>query len=125
MKVVYSDDVVVRWLNRYNCFITEKEFRVTYYIKPGRKAIVFTIPAGFTTDLASIPRWATPIVPKLGHHLQPAVAHDWCYENKIPGLSRETADMMFYQGMLCQGVRKTRAMLMYRAVRLGGRGLWG
>jgi hypothetical protein len=111
---LYSDDAVIRWKNEEELFEVEDSFSIGNY----------TVPKGFKTDLASIPRWATPLVPKLGHHLQPAIVHDWMYVTKLPGVSKADADKLFYTSMLAQGVRKTRAMLMYSAVRVGGKGRW-
>ncbi len=114
----YSSDVILKWDNKKNLFIVEEPFDV---IRNGYG--LFTVEVGFRTDLASIPQWATSLVPKLGHHLQPAVAHDYCYVHKT-GLDKKKSDKLFYDGMISQGVRRSRAWLMYRAVRLGGKGRW-
>ena len=119
MKASFPRSLVLKWDNLRNTFVVYKEFSV---FVDGKE---YKVDEGFTTDLASIPRWATPLVPKLGHHLQPAVFHDWCYENGVPGMKRVEADRIFLNGMLIQGVRKTRAWLMYGAVRVGGKGLFG
>ncbi len=115
---MFPEDLVLRWDNAKNTFVVHWEFAVVW----GK--YIFVVPHDFATDLASIPRWATGLVPKLGHHLQAAVAHDYAYENDIEGMTKAEADRMFYEGMLESGVRRTRAWLMYAAVKLGGKGRW-
>ncbi len=114
----YSDPVRVEWLDDEQLFITLSPFVVLR-----DNIYLFIVAEGFKTDLASIPQWAQSIVPKLGHHLQPAVAHDYSYVHKV-GMDKALCDKIFYDGMLSRGVRSTRAWLMYRAVRLGGKGRW-
>ncbi len=125
---LYSGDAIIRWDNKKELFVVEKSFSVykksILYDGTGDNSFRLTIPRGFETDLASIPRWATPIVPKLGHHLQPAIVHDYMYVTKIGGVTKADADKLFYQSMLTMGVRQTRALLMYAAVRAGGKGRW-
>jgi hypothetical protein len=40
---------------------------------------VITIPAGFVTDFASIPRFLWSIYPPTGRYQEAAVVHDWLY----------------------------------------------
>ncbi|MCR9257378.1 MAG: DUF1353 domain-containing protein [Alphaproteobacteria bacterium] len=60
-----------------------------------------TVPAGFLTDLASVPWFARWLVSKTGHHTEAAVVHDYCYAyqpgDRRPhsGLSRQDADYLF------------------------------
>ena len=112
---LYSGDAIIRWDNKKELFVVHETFHVGEF---------FTIPRGFETDLASIPQWATPLVPKLGHHLQPAIVHDWMYITKLADVDKAFADKFFFDSMLTRGVRKTRAWLMYAAVRAGGKGRW-
>lgn len=85
---------------------------------------VLTVMSGFKTDLASIPRIATPIIPKLGHYLQPSIVHDYCYVININDMTKKEADELFYAGMISMGVGKFQAWLIYKSVRIGGRGRW-
>ena len=116
--ISYSIPTRIEWNNEIELFIVLEPFDV---FRNGYQ--LFTVAYGFRTDLASIPNWATPLIPKLGHHLQPAVAHDYCYVHKT-GFDKARSDRLFYEGCLSQGVRSSRAWLMYKAVRLGGRGRW-
>jgi hypothetical protein len=91
------------------------------------------VPIGFEHDLASIPRLATPIIPKIGRHDKAALVHDWLYEcgwvETIVGrnrvyINRKDADKVFYQALVHFGVKRGRAWAMYHAVRLFGWRSW-
>jgi hypothetical protein len=92
-----------------------------------------TVPAGFETDFASVPRIFHSFIPPLGKHGRPAIIHDFLYstEGRGPGItrrepySRKEADDIFLEAMKVVGVPRLRRSLMYRAVRLGGGSGWG
>ncbi len=86
----------------------------------GRALIV---PHGFETDLASIPRRLRGIVAQVGRHIQAAIFHDMAYTGAFD-MTRKEADDMFYDGMVALGVPWYRRMIMYAAVRVGGRSSW-
>lgn len=91
------------------------------YETPGGDYVV--VPPNFETDLASIPRPLRLIYPIHGAHTRAAVVHDYLYSTKeIDGLpiERKRADRIFYEAMRESGVRRTKAYLMYLAVRAGG-----
>lgn len=75
-----------------------------------------------TTDGASIPWWAIPIIgdPYSDEFLRAAVLHDhYCYkENNVRGW-RET-HRMFYDALLAMEVPGAKAAIMYAAVYVGG-----
>ncbi len=81
-----------------------------------------TVPAGFSSDLASIPRLARPLIGVLERHAPAAVVHDWLYLRG--GVSRRAADRIFLTAMATMGVGRLRRWVMYAAVRLGGRKIW-
>ncbi len=93
----------------------------------------FEVKAGFTTDLASVPRIFRSLIPQVGRHLQAAIVHDWCYENIVEGLAdgdraimtRKEADLLFLEGMKEAGVSWLKRKLMYWAVRVAGASWWG
>lgn len=123
MTVTYSADPVIRWGLAQGCFTLTESFTVTW--KQGLTQITeFQVPAGFRTDLASIPRGFRSIIPQIGKHLQPAIAHDFCYEGNTD-LTKEDSDLLFLDGMKSAGVWWLRRRIMYLAVRLGGMGHWG
>lgn len=81
------------------------------------------VPAGFTTDLASVPRLFTAVVPVIGNQNGPATVHDWCYDQQT--MTRAEADSLFLAGMEAAGVGWLRRWAMYAAVRVGGWVPWG
>lgn len=80
------------------------------------------VPAGFKTDLASIPRPLWAILPKSGKYDKAAVVHDYLYA--VNGVTREEADQVLREAMEALGVGRVTRWLIYRAVRLGGRFPW-
>lgn len=83
---------------------------------------IITVPAGFETDLASIPRAFQILIPVNGKHRKPAVIHDYLYANRIG--KRGRADSVFLEAMKSVGVSWWKRRLMYAAVRVGGRFFW-
>lgn len=81
-----------------------------------------TVPIGFKTDLASIPRVFRAAIPTNGKHRLAAVIHDYLYSSKKE--SRGICDKVFLEAMVISGVPWWKRKLMYRAVRLGGWMSW-
>ncbi len=93
---------------------------------------ILSVPAGFNTDLASVPRLFWNILLPFGAYEEAAVAHDWLYRNAgrvevIEGqqprptlFSRVGADAIFLAGMVECEVPIWQRMAIYRAVRLFG-----
>lgn len=77
-----------------------------------------TVPAGFQTDLASVPR--LPLVYLLAGDCarQAAVVHDYLYSTGI--VSRSVADEVLREASAITGVPTWRRMLMFAGVRLFG-----
>lgn len=90
------------------------------YRRPDGTAI--TVPAGFLTDLASIPRPFWPILPPSDDYAEAAVIHDWLYY--AGGLERAEADKIFLEAMTDAGIGWWRRTTIYRAVRLFGGKIW-
>lgn len=98
----------------------------------GARGDEWTIPVGFSTDLASIPwplRW---LVDTWGAHTGAALLHDWlCHlvrgatlGQRMPGqghVTRREADGLFRRTLLLGGTHRVLAWLMYLAVRIGSR----
>jgi len=110
--------------------------RPVSYVTPAGDMI--TAPAGMVTDLASIPRFARPVLAPDGPWVQAAVFHDLLYLTQgtgvwkgHPGITRPTpysraeADQVLRDAMADLGIPDWQAWLIYRAVRLGGGGGWG
>ena len=86
--------------------------------KSGRVAV--RIPAGFRTDGASIPRYLWSVVgqPMRAAFARAAIVHDFYYRTQT--IQRSTADAIFRDMLLEDGVSKARAQVMYRAVQWFG-----
>ena len=124
MTVTYSSDPYVRWDKDKICWVMTRSFKVRW--TEGKKLLAeFTVPRGFEHDGPSIPRRLQGVVSKFGNQFQPSIAHDYCYENGVPGMTRKQADQLFLEGMKQLGVPWYRRRIMYLAVRAAGRGLWG
>lgn len=77
---------------------------------------LITVPAGFETDLASIPSIFTPLIPKNGMHRAAAIVHDYLCRDK--SFSRPLADRIFLEAMKLLGVPTWQRWSMFAAVRL-------
>lgn len=123
-SVEYGSDAFLRWDNNREEFEVTRDLPVIWKI--GETVCVnFVVKAGLFTDLASIPQWATAVVPKLGHHVRAAVVHDWTYRKADhEKLSRAQADLLFLHGMKIDRVSRFRCRIMYRAVRFSGGDSW-
>lgn len=93
--------------------------KLTYVTEAGE---VITVPAGFVTDLASIPRAFHWLIPVNGKHRAAAIIHDYLYVTK--DRSRAEADSIFLEAMKSSGVRWSQRQTMYLAVRAGGWAAW-
>lgn len=84
-----------------------------------------TVPVGYSTDLASVPRFAWRIVrPDHPTARRAAVVHDFIYTNLTDVYLKRHADEIFHEALLEDGTNRFLAYLMYCAVRIGGKGNW-
>lgn len=81
-----------------------------------KPAEIITVPKGFTTDLASVPRLPGAYLIFAGRARRSAILHDYLYSIKAP---RDWADEVFRAAMQNE-VGFFSRNLMYWAVRLGG-----
>ena len=77
-----------------------------------------TVPAGFITDFASIPRGLWNLFPPTGKYGKAAVIHDYLYRNTV--VDRLQCDQVFLEAMECLEVNWFARRIMYRAVRIFG-----
>lgn len=84
---------------------------------------VIEVPAGFVTDLASVPRIFWTLLPPDGKYAKAAIIHDYLYDNALR--TKKEADLIFLDGMTVLGVPKWKRTVMYWAVRMFGRGNYG
>ncbi len=81
---------------------------------------VIGIPAGWETDLASIPRALQRWWPPDGTYAHAALIHDYLYNTALG--NKLLADVVFYDALATLGVRKWLRCAMFAAVVLFGRG---
>lgn len=90
---------------------------------------LLTIPAGFQSDGASVPRFLWSLYPPFGELYEPATwLHDYCYQHaeEFDGhdgkvrMTRGLADQLLYDGSNGLGFRRTGARNMWLGVRAGG-----
>jgi hypothetical protein len=79
-----------------------------------------TVPTGFITDFASVPRLpvAYLLTANTGH--EAAVIHDWLYTTHEH--FRRVADAIFEEALIAGGEPRWRSSLMWLGVRVGGGG---
>lgn len=94
-----------------------KEF--SYYTEKDNTKI-YTVPAGFRTDLATIPRVFWSVFPPHDTYAKAAVIHDYLYENAI-GTKKE-ADDLFKEMLEVCGLPKWKVLAMYYSVKAFGKG---
>lgn len=97
-------------------------FAFTFHIGGKYAERAISVPAGFITDFASIPKIIFWVLPWWAKFNKASVLHDWLYQEHI--LTRAEADFAFYEAMLV-AFRHHRtgpfvAWLEYWAVRLFG-----
>jgi hypothetical protein len=87
---------------------------------------VLTVPKGFVTDLASVPRRPLEWFLAGGRGNEAAVLHDWLYTahafNGKP-VSRATADAVLREAIVVDDP-DAPGWMMWAAVRIGGSGAW-
>ncbi len=93
---------------------------------------LFKAPAGFVTDLTSVPRAIWALYPRDGEYCIAAVIHDAAYEGQLLSfrtksrrwgpatLIREFADQLLVEGMKVKNCAPFTQQVFYRGVRLGG-----
>ncbi len=87
---------------------------------------IITVPAGATSDGASIPQQAWNLLPPFGPYWLAAVVHDSMYRGTtMPRIeARSDADLIFFEAMLALGVELSLARVIYNAVDRFGHAAW-
>lgn len=95
------------------------EYQSDLFYKPK-----ITVPTGFITDFASVPR--VPVVFLLVGNTasEAAVLHDYIYKTLPHPFTREEADDILYEASLATGVPKWRAWIIWAGVRMFGCKFW-
>ncbi|MGF6549288.1 DUF1353 domain-containing protein [Paraburkholderia youngii] len=82
----------------------------------------FTVPTGFLTDLASVPRIPIAYLLAGGTSNEASVVHDFLYSTQP--VTRAIADAVLREASAVTGVPAWRRWLMWAGVRVGGRFHW-
>ncbi len=96
------------------------------------------VPAGFVTDLASVPRPVWSFYPPDGPWVKAAVVHDFLYDtqgdgrwgkksqgvNRAKPYSRKESDDILLEGMVDRHIGWWERTVIWTSVRLGGHGGW-
>jgi len=94
---------------------------LTVVMQVGMGELRIMVPAGFVTDLATVPRVLWPFIAPSGPHQRAAIVHDYLYQC-VGDVSRFLADAIFRDLMRQLDVPLWRRVLAYYAVRaFGGR----
>lgn len=98
-------------------------FKLAHFFRVATSLGIVTIPTGFETDGASIPKIFWSIIYPFGPYFPAALLHDYLYSKKSDGrfiVDREHADLLFLEAMFNIGVPwKTRHLIHY-SVRIFG-----
>ncbi|HPS02131.1 MAG TPA: DUF1353 domain-containing protein [Candidatus Sumerlaeota bacterium] len=86
------------------------------------KGYEITVPAGFLTNFASVPKLFWNVISPWGEHSRAAVVHDWLYQSGIT--EKDVADLIFKALMIRYGVPAWQAEVMYQAVKWFGGRAW-
>ena len=81
---------------------------------------VITVPAGYRTDFASVPRFFHRIVSPVGRHGKAAIVHDWLCDESPKTTDYWQAAEIFDEAMEALGVSRIRRKIMVAAVVVGG-----
>ena len=81
-----------------------------------------TVPAGFVTDLASIPAAFWSLLPPAARYSYPAIIHDYLYWYQP--CTRAEADGVLRAAMGDMEVSSPKILIIYNAVRVGGGSAW-
>lgn len=108
-------------LKVHNVDLRHRPFELVHAIRfrcaDGR---TITVPAGYRTDFASVPRLFHRLVSPVGRHGKAAIVHDWLCDESPKTTSFWEAANIFGEAMQTLGVSWLRRHLMVLAVKIGG-----
>ena len=101
-------------------FITKA---INWTPNPGQESLKSVrVPAGFVTDLTSIPREFWSLLRPDGNYTYPAIIHDYLYWEQ--NVTKEQADLIFKFGMEDFKIDPLTINTIIAAVKLGGQSAW-
>ena len=96
---------------------------ISWAPNPGQEPYAaVTVPTGFVTDLASIPKIFWSLLRPDGEYAYAAIVHDYLYWQQTR--PREEADAIFKMAMEDFEIHTLTVQTIYRAVRAGGAVAW-
>lgn len=94
---------------------------IVYHVGNLRSGWIITVPAGFETDGASVPRLLWCLFPPFGgDYDEAAVLHDYLYRTSFMCLARVVADAVLVEAMQVCGTGLITRMTIFSGVRAGG-----
>ena len=117
----FTDNLIISPLkNKENWWVLRKEF--CYYVGFEGSDDIITVPPGFVTNFASVPKILWGIFPPYGEYGSASVVHDYLYFTHQR--TKEESDYIFYEAMIVLGVKKNRAKFYYNTVKMFGNKGW-
>ena len=116
----FTTPLIVQPLDDGRTWRLEEEFR--YRVGGGDSEEIITVPKGFETVFASVPRAFWRVIPPWGIYGKATVIHDFCYRTRP--YSRKRADEILLEGMKVLGVACWKRLAIYGAVRAFGWVAW-
>jgi hypothetical protein len=111
----FTESLIVSPLCDGKRWVIRKEF--FYFLKEDEGDKV-SVPAGFVTDFASIPRYFWKALPRWGKYGNAAVVHDYLYATGLR--KRKECDEIFLEAMSVLDVPLWKRYAMFYAVRWFG-----
>ncbi|HEY8359264.1 MAG TPA: DUF1353 domain-containing protein [Ramlibacter sp.] len=120
MQAAFRSDLVTRLVDEFDDIHQLEQPLVfdSLVLAPGG-LVRIVVPAGFKTDLASVPRIVGAYLLFGNKGKRAAVVHDWLYSGGI-NVTREAADAVFREALQATGYNRLTVAAMYAGVRLGG-----
>ncbi|EHQ4621381.1 DUF1353 domain-containing protein [Salmonella enterica] len=112
----FTTPAIFEMPGHYNWHIHEP---FAFYLSDDNSDVI-EVPAGFITDLATVPRIFWILLPPDGKYAKAAIIHDYLYDNALR--TKKEADLIFLDGMKVLGVPCWKRTVMHLAVRMFGRG---
>lgn len=99
----------------------DKYWRLSEPLVYAGKTDLFTVPAEYFTDFATVPRFLHWLVSPYGVYTRAAIVHDWLLTDEVPAkrVTSRDADGIFRRIMAELGVSWTKRWVMWAAVRVG------
>jgi hypothetical protein len=117
MRVEFDGEPHLRPTGAADQWILDAPWSVKVWRTKTSDVEVITIPAGFVTDLASVPRLPGAYMLFGGRARRSAIVHDFLYETQA---GKDFADDVFHAAMKAEGMNWFTRSAMFTAVHLFG-----